>query len=109
MKRHGIDVVSGTFGALFIWVGLVELIPEIEVPVGTVWPILAVSNRSRHPRLSHPPRPEEKRRAELRPAARCPLARCPLPAARKNVAISVRTFGVEFSHSPQRVFFLVWC
>ena len=31
MKRHGLDVISAGFGLLFVWVGLVELIPGISV------------------------------------------------------------------------------
>ena len=43
MKQHRFDVISAGFGALFIWIGLVELIPELSVPTGVVWPILAVA------------------------------------------------------------------
>ena len=43
MKRHGFDVISAGFGALFIWIGIVELIPELSIPASTVWPILAVA------------------------------------------------------------------
>ena len=43
MKRHGLDVISAGFGLLFVWVGLVELIPGMSVRVAVVWPILAVA------------------------------------------------------------------
>lgn len=43
MKRHGFDVISGGFGGLFIWVGLVELIPRFSVPASTLWPIVAIA------------------------------------------------------------------
>ena len=43
MKQHSFDIISAGFGGLFVWLGLVELIPQLSVPTGIVWPILAVS------------------------------------------------------------------
>lgn len=42
MQQHRFDVIAAAFGALFVWLGVVEMIPEISVPASTVWPILAV-------------------------------------------------------------------
>ena len=42
MQQHRFDVIAAAFGALFVWLGVVELIPEISVPASTVWPVLAV-------------------------------------------------------------------
>lgn len=43
MQRHGFDVISAGFGVLFVWLGLVAVIPELSVPASTVWPLLAVA------------------------------------------------------------------
>ena len=42
MQQHRFDIIAAAFGALFVWLGVVELIPEISVPASTVWPVLAV-------------------------------------------------------------------
>jgi len=42
MKRHRFDVIALAFGGLFVWLGVVELVPELSVPASTVWPVLAV-------------------------------------------------------------------
>ncbi len=43
MLRHSFDLISAGFGAIFIWLGLVALIPELSVPATTIWPVLAVA------------------------------------------------------------------
>lgn len=43
MQRHAFDVISAGFGLLFVWLGLVAVIPELSVPASTIWPVLAVA------------------------------------------------------------------
>ena len=42
MKRHSFDIVSAGFGAIFVWLGIAALIPDVSVPLDTIWPVLAV-------------------------------------------------------------------
>ncbi len=43
MKQHSFDIISAGFGALFIWLGIAELAPQLSVEIAIVWPIFAVA------------------------------------------------------------------